>query len=171
MPGPGPQPGPPGPGPQPGPPGPTGPPSSTSPSSGSLSFVGTDAQLLGEIGQAYDDVEALGAVQEAQTWTVNSAGNLQAPSGKILITDGYFIGDAASSYQGQETVPYVCSAAQDSSATQRVLDCAAPVASGDGSSFILCQDEDSDASYVQTGAAPCSNPISAFNQLTLSTSK
>lgn len=137
------------------------------PTMGSLSFVGAQNQLLGEVtsSQYAAGIEVLQVVSASQVWSLNGDQHLASPSGDVLATDGDSVFVMTPTVLGQTggVYPYVCSAAAESTATQAVLACAVPGITPD---FTLCQDATGN-DVVQTSAATCDTPIKLFEQFTL----
>lgn len=140
------------------------------PSSGTLSFIGFQSQVLGEVlvTASPEGTELLEVVTQGQTWTLNTDGNLVSSSGRLLQTDGQAVyaspnGQAAGSH-------YVCSIAAGSTPSVAALDCAAVVPQDDGTydsitSFVLCDD-----GRVQTNDPNCNSFSTTFSQLSLTVS-
>lgn len=134
------------------------------PTTGTLSFVGSQSQLLGEVvANGYSQgIEPLEVVTQGQVWTLSTDGNLVSFSGGVLQTDGQIVYGSTQT----EGSPYVCSTASGSTASVAVLNCKAAVLQDDGTasystSFALCQD-----GQVQANPASCDSSTS-FSQLTL----
>lgn len=135
------------------------------PTSGVLGYQGSN-RFLGEVPFDFYNGAHYGVdiVSNAQTWSLNSAGNLVAPSGNLLATDGYTV----VTYDPVGFYVYVCDPQPDSTSSKAVLSCVARAASGSGaSSFQLCYVL-TDAEAVLTSAATCGTTPIFFSQFTLS---
>lgn len=138
------------------------------PTAGTLSFIGDEPQLLGEV--VYkglpETAELLEVVTAGQTWTLSTDGHLVSPSGKVLVTlDGHTVADTSEDNSGH---PYICTTSSQSTASKAILSCVAQIAQDDGGtsfygSFVVCTNGE-----IQTEDPTCDyNDLYAFSQFTL----